>query len=79
MNTLAIPFAESPWFWPLIVWSLIWKGLALWKAGTLRDKWWFVAILLINTFGVLEIVYYFVFSNRDRGGRPADLPPREKD
>lgn len=77
MNNLTIPFMGSPWFWPLVIWSLIWKGLALWKAGTLRDKWWFIAILVINTFGVLEIFYYFIFSNRDRSSHPADLPPKE--
>ena len=45
-----------------IVWTLIWKGLALWRAAGLRQKWWFVALLLINTLGILEIVYLFVVS-----------------
>ena len=61
------PFFQSPLFWPLIIWSLIWKGFALWRAGTLRDRWWFIAILVINTFGVLEIFYMFIFSRRDTG------------
>ena len=41
----------------LITWSLAWKGLALWKAGGLRQKYWFIAILIVNTFGILEIIY----------------------
>ena len=45
-----------------IIWTLIWKGLALWRAAGLRQKWWFVALLLINTLGILEIVYLFVVS-----------------
>jgi hypothetical protein len=40
-----------------VVWTLIWKGLALWRSATLREKWWFIAILVINTFGILEIIY----------------------
>lgn len=50
----------------MILWSLIWKGLALWKSARLKDKWWFVAILLINTLGLLEIFYIFIFSKRKR-------------
>lgn len=46
----------------LIVWSLIWKGLALWKAARLSQKKWFVAMLVINTLGILEIVYLFWIS-----------------
>jgi len=46
----------------LLVWSLVWKGLALWKSAQRGEKWWFVALLLINTVGVLEILYVFVFS-----------------
>ena len=41
------------------VWSLVWKGLALWHAARHGDRWWFLAILLINTMGILEIVYLF--------------------
>jgi methionyl-tRNA synthetase len=38
--------------------------LALWKAAQNKDKWWYVAMLVINTVGILEIVYYFYFSKR---------------
>lgn len=48
----------------VLLWSLAWKGLALWKAARKSDKWWFVALLVINLLGILEILYYFVFSER---------------
>ena len=41
------------------LWSLFWKGLALWHAGRRGEAGWFVAILLINTLGILEIIYLF--------------------
>lgn len=41
----------------LLVWSIIWKGIALWKSARLSQKWWFVILLIVNTFGILEIVY----------------------
>ncbi|MFO0704878.1 MAG: DUF5652 family protein [Candidatus Andersenbacteria bacterium] len=50
---------------PLLIWSLIWKGFALWRAATRRDKVWFIVLLLVNTFGLLEILYLFVFSKRE--------------
>ncbi|MBS3076086.1 hypothetical protein J4429_06565 [Candidatus Pacearchaeota archaeon] len=44
------------------VWSLIWKGFALWKASKKNHKFWFIAILILNTVGILEILYIYVFS-----------------
>lgn len=46
----------------VIIWTLAWKGLALWKSAGLRQKYWFIAILLINTLGILEIIYLFIVS-----------------
>ncbi len=62
------------WFWPfagililaLIAWSLYWKGRALWVAAKNNDLKWFVAILLINTLGILEILYIYVFSKNQK-------------
>jgi hypothetical protein len=44
------------------IWSLIWKGFALWRAARDESKVWFVILLLVNTLGVLEIVYLFAIS-----------------
>ena len=41
----------------LVLWELIWKGLALWKSSQNKQKVWFVAILAINTLGLLPIGY----------------------
>jgi hypothetical protein len=43
----------------LVVWSIFWKGLALWHAGQRSQPWWFVIMLVVNTAGILEIVYLF--------------------
>lgn len=42
-----------------LVWSLFWKGTALWHAARKGHGAWFVAMLFINTLGVLEIIYLF--------------------
>jgi hypothetical protein len=48
----------------LILWSIVWKGIALWKAAQNNAKWWFIAMLVINSVGILEIVYIFFFSKK---------------
>lgn len=42
---------------PLLVWSLIWKGLAFWYAARREEKVWYIVLLLVNTAGILEIIY----------------------
>ena len=46
------------------VWSLPWKGLALWKAARENHTAWFIIILVINTLGLLEIFYLFIVPPR---------------
>jgi len=48
------------------LWTLPWKGVALWKAARNTHKWWFIALLVINTLAVLEIIYIFIFSRRQK-------------
>ena len=50
-------------FVAIIIWSFLWKGFVLWKSARLSHKYWFIAILVINTLGILEIIY-FVFVAR---------------
>lgn len=49
----------------LVVWSLIWKGIGLWYAARNYQKGWYIAILILNTAGILEIIY-LLFFRRDR-------------
>jgi hypothetical protein len=40
-----------------VLWTIVLKGYSLWYAAHANQKWWFIAILVINTLGILEIVY----------------------
>jgi hypothetical protein len=44
-------------FFLAILWTVAIKGYALWHAAKRGEKWWFIALLVINTFGILEIAY----------------------
>jgi len=46
-----------------LLWSLPWKGVALWKAARNNQRGWFIAILLINTLALLEIAYIYFFQD----------------
>jgi hypothetical protein len=41
----------------LVIWSIIWKALALWRSARRNEKGWFIVFLIINTAGILEIIY----------------------
>ncbi|MGC8776211.1 MAG: DUF5652 family protein [Minisyncoccia bacterium] len=53
-------------FLVLLIWSLIWKGMALWKAAHQNSKIWFVILLVVNTLGILDILYLYVFSSKTK-------------
>lgn len=56
---------KNLWFFLLIfIWTLFWKGIALWKSARNGHKKWFVALLILNTLGILEIIYIFSFSKK---------------
>lgn len=62
---MASLLSEFPWILILLIlWTLPWKGVALWRAARLGQKSWFIALLVINTLALLEIVYIFYFSKR---------------
>jgi hypothetical protein len=55
-----------------LVWSLVWKGFALWRSVKKNNKYWFIAILLLNTAGILEILYYFIFSEMGKNKKTSN-------
>ena len=48
------------------IWSLAIKGIALYRAGNLRDRSWFIALFLLNTGGILDLYYLLVASKKLR-------------
>jgi len=50
----------------LIIWTIPWKGIALWKSARNNHKWWFIAMLLVNSLAILEIIYIFGFSKNKK-------------
>jgi hypothetical protein len=61
-------------FFAMLVWSFAWKAIALWHAGRNGQRWWFVALLIVNTVGILEIVYLKWFAKDMGPGREHIFP-----
>ncbi|MTK12118.1 MAG: hypothetical protein F8N39_08525 [Clostridiaceae bacterium] len=56
-NNIQLIFNNPYIFYPLIIWAVVWKGLALWRAARLKQVGWYIALIIINTFCILEIIY----------------------
>ncbi len=66
-----------PFLLVITLWTIVLKGFALWYAARGNQKGWFIALLIINTLGILEIVYLIWF--RPKNGQQApheDTPVR---
>lgn len=48
------------WIWPLVILDLILKGFALWRSAKNNQTYWFVALLVINSIGILPLIYLIV-------------------
>lgn len=63
-----------PLIFAVVLWTVVLKGYALWVAARGGQKKWFVALLVVNTFGILEIVYLIWFRPKN-GGRAVPETP----
>ncbi len=48
----------------ITLWELAWKGPALWKAAHNEHLAWFVIILIVNSAGLLPIIYLLMHQNK---------------
>lgn len=55
-------------FWPLVMvlmlLDLVLKGISLWVSARQKQKYWFIALLLVNSATILPIIYLLFFSKR---------------
>ena len=68
MDQLQSILSNQPLFLLVLFWSLVWKGLALWRAAKRGDKVWYVIILLVNLLGLVEIIYLLVTNKKEEKG-----------
>jgi Family of unknown function (DUF5652) len=59
--TPGLTFAFLPLLIIVLLWTVILKGYALWHSARNSQKWWFIVLLIVNTVGILEIIYLIWF------------------
>lgn len=47
------------------IWSVLWKGYSVWTAVKHNHKGWFIALLILNTIGILDMIYIFKVAKKD--------------
>jgi hypothetical protein len=63
MNNINSFFLQPQFQIIFLLWIIFWKGAALWKAARSKHLVWFILLLILNTAGILDILYIF-FLNR---------------
>jgi NADH:ubiquinone oxidoreductase subunit 3 (subunit A) len=55
---------SASWFYPviiiLVIWDIIWKLVAMWYASRNNHLAWYIVLAIINSVGILPILYLFV-------------------
>lgn len=49
---------------PMIIWDLVWKAVGLWKSSRNNQIVWFIFILIVNSLGILPIIYIAFFQKK---------------
>ncbi len=62
----------------IVVWSLVWKLVGLWKSARKGSWIWFVVLAITNTLGILPILYVYVFSEIGKKKQTTRAPLKAK-
>ena len=67
-------YLMEPWvialFVVALIWSAVWKAIALWKSARHNQLVWFVVLCIVNTLGILEIIYLAFFQPKKAKAAP---------
>jgi hypothetical protein len=66
--------SAHPWIVLLVVWSGVWKLIALWKAAKHNHLTIFIILAVLNTAGIVEIIYvvYLYFKDKKKIEAPVN-------
>ena len=74
LTDLASQFGVPIWLFIIIFsWIIVWKLLALWKSARNNHIVWFIVLAILNTVGILEILYIYAFSKMGKKSQRTKL------
>lgn len=85
-QTLAL-MESNPWLMyviiAILIWKLVWYGLALWKTIKKEQKVWFVvlftAAFVLNDLGILPIIYLIIHRDKKTSAKKKEDKGKEDD
>jgi methionyl-tRNA synthetase len=57
---------SNPWFLLGLALEILFKGIALWKTGRNNQLGWYIILFLINTAGILPLIYILFFQKKKK-------------
>ena len=76
---VALNMGISLWILVVVaVWSIAWKLIALWKSARKKSLVWFIVLAFVNTIGILEILYVYIFSEMNLKKKPVEKKVKRK-
>jgi len=73
-NVLGLSVLSGIGVFSLLLWTLPWKGYALWRAAQNNHRVWFVVLFLVNTAALLEMIYIFFVDRKQRQSHSKTTP-----
>ena len=66
-DAVSLYMSSNPWIILLLLWSLVWKLMALWNAAKRNHLTIFIVLGVVNTAGIAEIIYlaYLYFKEKN--------------
>jgi len=61
-----ISLLQNPLVFILLIWDIVWKSIGMWKSARHNQLFWFIAIVIFNTVGILPIVYILYYQKNKR-------------
>ena len=68
--------AVKAFFMPLAILDLVLKGFALYKSARRGETYWFIALLIVNSLGILPGIYLLL--NRQETTKVSSPKPKSK-
>jgi len=60
-----MPFWVIPVLVVLAIWDTVWRLIGLWRSARNNHPIWFICIAILNTVGILPIIYILMHRKSD--------------
>lgn len=59
----------NPWIILLVIWTIVWKIVAMWKAAKNNHLTFFIVVFFLNLAGIPEMIYLGYLYRKEKMGK----------